>query len=1002
MSLVGRAEEIARAGAVLDRGLAGRASLVLFAGEAGIGKTSLADALATKATERGANVVWGRCWEAGGAPAYWPWTEVFRALGDVDPFAQAAETSASEGQQARFRAFERGADLLRAAARAQPLVLVLDDLHAADVPSLLFLHLVARGLRAGGKLVILGTYRDAEARLATEVFPLLSKIGREGEVIQLGRLNREDVIAWIRHAQPSATEAAAARVHDVTDGNPLFVTEVLSSRKTLDSTQLPDGLRAILDQHVARASSELRDLLTTVSVLGREATFSEIAALTELGADDVALRLKEARDAGLLVVVPGVSEHHAFAHMLIREHLYGELAPVRRAALHEACGERLALQGDLAGAAHHLFRGGSPQRAASVARDAARSAIARLAFEDAAQLARRALSVLPADLGESELACDLEIVLAESLIRAGESVDGKDASLRAAAMAKRHGRTSLLARAALVYGAEMTSAVVDPVMVDLLRQALAGLEERDDVLRALVMARLASALVPPPSHRDIGLILSLARDGVAMARRLRDPETLLYTLRFAGAACGYLVSLQERLAYLEETVELATRLDRPVILVETTAVLSVLLRESGRLLESQAALDRYLRLLREFPQAHYQWRRPLVLSGHALLDGDFARSDDLAKEGYEIAAAGGIFMGMLCWALHRTASALLRADPSCVASDAERCLEIFARLPPSAQFGKLMSGMLLAVVGRVAEARVCVAGYELDALNFPLMITLGCTALHLRDTGIAEDVLGPLLDLRRANQIFWSMQASSVFGPTSQIAGELAAMLGRNDEARGLLEEALAVGQKMGSPAVKANARRHLEALGAAPPASRKSASPPPRPSAAQELTLEREGDVWRIRSSAGGEAVLKDAKGLHYLAELLRNPGRELHVTQLADMLEPAGDAGPVLDAKAKDGYRRRLEDLRDQLEEARRFNDEARASRAEEEIDALVEQLAKAVGLGGRDRKVGSHVERARINVQRRLKDVLRRVEEQDPALGRYLAATLKTGTWCVFSPI
>ena len=228
------------------------------------------------------------------------------------------------------------------------------------------------------------------------------------------------------------------------------------------------------------------------------------------------------------------------------------------------------------------------------------------------------------------------------------------------------------------------------------------------------------------------------------------------------------------------------------------------------------------------------------------------------------------------------------------------------------------------------------------------------------------------------------------------------------DEARALFEDALACAEKMYAPALVANARKHLDALGAPAPApvSRKSGSPPSslRPSApaAQEITLAQEGDVWRIGSSAGGIAVLKDAKGLHYLAELVRNPGRELHVTQLADMLEPAGDAGPVLAAKAKDGYRRRLEDLREHLEEARRFNDEARASRAEEEIDALVEQLSKAMGLGGRDRKVGSHVERARINVQRRLKDVLRRVEEQDTALGRYLSVTIKTGIWCVFIPI
>jgi hypothetical protein len=185
----------------------------------------------------------------------------------------------------------------------------------------------------------------------------------------------------------------------------------------------------------------------------------------------------------------------------------------------------------------------------------------------------------------------------------------------------------------------------------------------------------------------------------------------------------------------------------------------------------------------------------------------------------------------------------------------------------------------------------------------------------------------------------------------------------------------------------------------AAPPPSRKPNAPARE---RLEITVEQDGELWRIRSSAGEEVVLKDGKGLHYLAELVRQPGRELHVTQLADMLETQGDAGPVLDTKAKEAYRRRLEDLREHLEEARRFSDQARAERAEAEIDALVEQLSKAMGLGGRDRKVGSHVERARVNVQRRLKDVLRRVEEQNPSLGRILSVSVKTGTWCMFSPV
>ena len=161
---------------------------------------------------------------------------------------------------------------------------------------------------------------------------------------------------------------------------------------------------------------------------------------------------------------------------------------------------------------------------------------------------------------------------------------------------------------------------------------------------------------------------------------------------------------------------------------------------------------------------------------------------------------------------------------------------------------------------------------------------------------------------------------------------------------------------------------------------------------------------MWRLVSSTGEALHLKDSKGLHYLPALVSRPHRGLHVTQLVGLgeLTAPDDTGAVLDDRAKRQYRERLESLRDQLEEARRFGDLTRADRIEAEMEVLANQLARATGLGGRDRKLGSHVERLRINVQRRLRDVIQRITEQDPVLGRYLAATSKTGVFCEFSPI
>jgi hypothetical protein len=178
-----------------------------------------------------------------------------------------------------------------------------------------------------------------------------------------------------------------------------------------------------------------------------------------------------------------------------------------------------------------------------------------------------------------------------------------------------------------------------------------------------------------------------------------------------------------------------------------------------------------------------------------------------------------------------------------------------------------------------------------------------------------------------------------------------------------------------------------------------------------------REGDYWTI-THEGNVMRMKDSKGLRYLAHLLANPGQEIHALDLVGIVEgrPAatrqhsepdlqsdalGDAGAVLDATAKAQYRRRLEELQEDIEEAEQFNDSERAARAREEMDALLEQLGAAVGLGGRDRKAASQAERARLSVTKAVKSAVTRIGEADTSLGRHLVTTVKTGTFCSYNP-
>jgi tetratricopeptide (TPR) repeat protein len=179
--------------------------------------------------------------------------------------------------------------------------------------------------------------------------------------------------------------------------------------------------------------------------------------------------------------------------------------------------------------------------------------------------------------------------------------------------------------------------------------------------------------------------------------------------------------------------------------------------------------------------------------------------------------------------------------------------------------------------------------------------------------------------------------------------------------------------------------------------------TPLPSPSREHFAVFRREADYWSIVFD-GQTARLHDSKGLQYLARLLAEPGRELHAVDLvaAGRAAPdAGDAGPLLDRRAKEAYRRRLAEIEEDIEEARATGDLPRAAQAEAEREFLIRELARAVGLGGRDRRAGSASERARSAVTRAIRQGLARIREHNASLGEHLDRTIRTGTYCAYLP-
>ena len=206
--------------------------------------------------------------------------------------------------------------------------------------------------------------------------------------------------------------------------------------------------------------------------------------------------------------------------------------------------------------------------------------------------------------------------------------------------------------------------------------------------------------------------------------------------------------------------------------------------------------------------------------------------------------------------------------------------------------------------------------------------------------------------------------------------------------------------------AAEAYGREHRE-----PVATRQPEQRPDEPN-----VFHQQGDYWSV-SFEGHTVAVRDLKGLHYLARLLADPGRELHVLDLvASGGDPAstavttdpelnpsdwGDSGPMLDARAKSAYRRRLTEIEEDLDEARLTRDNGRAAQAEAERDFLVRELSRAAGLGGRDRRAGSASERARVSVTRAIRHALSRIRQHHPALGEHLDQAIRTGTYCVYLP-
>lgn len=1073
---MGRRHELSLLSALLERAERGDGSMAQLSGEPGIGKTRLLEEVQGAALRRGFATAWGRAWELGGAPPYWPWIEALRTLiarpngpsedhapllrllPELDPSAHVVSADrASTTPADAFQLSDALAGYLRLTCARQPVLLIFDDLHASDLSTLQLLEFVQRQTR-DCRLLLLSSHRDVEARRSAAVDEYLGRLGRDAEHLALKRLGRSDVGALVSerigHDDPETVRA----VHEATDGNPLFVHELVrlvADRMSARSGALPASVRTVIRERLGLLAPATVALLQAAAVAGREFSLplaADVAGVTPRAFEESA---QEATDAGLLEETgPG---RYRFSHAVVAEALGGELSDTLRWKLHLRAAEVLEAMEPTTGGkhpggtrlseiAHHYLQAGvdAAARAVEACRVAADAAEARLAFADAARLREQALDALAsAAPGDQPKRGELLVAAARACARAGERAAAEARCIEATELARARQDWLLFVRAVLSLGAEPTVGKRDTALIDLLQEALDRLDEHDDPWRARAMARLASARQP---EADPAPPMDLARAAIAMARRLDDGGDRTVLCEVLHSAMGALSDFAAAAERAELNAEAAERSLAQGDRGRALQALTRLAFDRIELLDVEGfaeTVDRFEAQVRRSPSPRHESIPLLLRSMRAAWEGRFADAQDLEERARAL-LDGAAVAPQPAWPARRMGLAMLRGEPGPMV-EAMRALQ---SVQPASPAGELLLGATAHALSGEREAardriaRLTPAQLQQVHANVHLLQCMAELAWQLRDGDLARQTYAALLPHQGRPWIMTGI-GYTLHGLADHSLFRMAHQAGELELAEQHAEAALAQAGQLASPVLSMvvgfelgaalqergvrpertrslldQARRGARDLGlqwwvercgelqarldrAAEPGR---AEQPPQAASTGEhtaLELRYEGDYWTVRGF-GELCRIRDGRGMQMLAALVTRPGEALHVLELSGANAPvdAGDSGELIDDQAKAAYRARLRELSAEIDEAESWHDAARRERLQEEMEALRREISRAVGLGGRRRTKGAATERARSNVRRRLALVMQRVEEAAPRIGEHLRSSLKTGVRCTYA--
>ncbi len=1020
----------------LDHTLAARTQFFLLAGEAGIGKTRIAREVAFRAENRGVRVVWGSSWEGNGAPAYWPLIRVARVLigqSGADAMlsnlgagthdlarligAQSADGATSdepERSQARFRLFDSFAALLKNSARAEPLLVILDDLHCAGQAAWSMVQFVAGELRDAPLMMII-TCRDGEIRQSSRFSKVVSELLRSARQLSLSGLGEDEVAQFVESSSGHVpSPALAGTLHRRTAGNPFFLGEVVralmahgdlaqSERNPRWVLAIPDSVRTSIRGRIALLPPRAGRLLSAAAVMGNRFELAPIQRVCELSNEQSLRILDAAVNAGIVARLAGAPATYRFCHALVQEALYEGLETGERLRIHQTL---VGILEDLYRAEPHLHldelayhsvaaaEAGNADKAIDYAVRAGEAAYAAFAYEQAAHHWQAALRLM--EHGGCEPAA-----LARMLERLGDAFSITEFD---------HPKgIEALERAALIY--ENADRRVEG----------AGARAR--------LAVMLSTRVPAP---DIPRALEQYRLAERVLCHQPDSESQVWLYNGLAQAAYESHRLEEGLAASQRAMEMAERLGRAGLWARAAATRSDLLFDCGRLAEASALADEAwhkadrsndLRgafesawngayhpmalwdprdaqrwLTRELSrprlaQAAYQSRilrqqmafthvfrgnlaearrllshspRPTVHGFLLLFEGDLERADSILDQGRETMRTAGSFDGELVYSFLQELVCRANGDLARAQSLMERMLELSLAGPvlPFELNARAEMAFLAIIGGETEKAashlprcrQILAGGEDYRGISGRVALAEAVVAAGLGDHASAARYFSRALEILVRYDLPWEQaQAWEFWGNAMLAQGERAGASERFDAALGLY-------RRHGAGAIwvqRATAMRQRCDVATSPvPSAGVSASiaqargPDDAAGCADGLFL-REGDYFTI-SFNDSIVRLKSTKGLCYLACLLARPGLHVPADELARIV-----AGSKMKARARRSDRRR--------------------SRAEESRAA----------------------ERSRVMVTKGIKAAIARIRGANPSLGRLLALTVRTGRACIYEP-